>query len=167
MMYQVLSRRFKAKAGDESTALPLPDMALIDGGKGQMNIALAVLKELGVNGVEVRALAKDKAEAFAGKRGVKSKGERVFIPNVKDPILLREGSKPDLLVRRIRDEVHRFAISYHRKLRSKEVASLVEKVPGIGGKKKKALFERFVDLDSMINADITELTPGTGITQEL
>ena len=167
MMYQVLSRRFKAKAGDESTALPLPDMALIDGGKGQMNIALAVLKELGVNGVEVRALAKDKAEAFAGKRGVKSKGERVFIPNVKDPILLREGSKPDLLVRRIRDEVHRFAISYHRKLRSKEVASLIEQVPGIGGKRKKALFERFGDLESMINADMPELMSVPGITEEL
>ena len=166
MMCQVLSRRFRAGEGEEE-ALSKPDMLLIDGGKGQLNIALAVLKELGVEGVEVRAIAKDRDEASAGKRGVRSKGERVFIPNVKDPILLREGSKPDLLVRRIRDEVHRFAISYHRKLRSKEIASLVEKVPGIGGKKKKALFERFGDLDSMINADITELTSVPGITEEL
>lgn len=167
MMYQVLSRRFKADAGIEPAAMPLPDMVLIDGGKGQMNIALAVLKELEVKNVEVRALAKDRDDALAQKRGVKSKGERVFIPNVKDPVLLREGSKPDLLVRRIRDEVHRFAISYHRRLRSKEIASLVEKVPGIGGKKKKALFERFGDLDSMVNADISELTAVPGITEEL
>src|SRR3989337_4537086 len=97
------------------------------------------------------ALAKDSDEPDAVKRGVKAKGGRIFLPNVKDPILLREGSKPDLLLRRIRDEVHRFAISYHRKLRSKEIASLVEKVPGIGGEKKKALFSRVVALDSTLN----------------
>ncbi len=165
MMHQVLSRRFRADAGEEK-ALSKPDMLLIDGGKGQLNIALAVLQELGVEGVEVRALAKDRDEALE-KRGAKSKGERVFIPNVKDPVLLREGSKPDLLVRRIRDEVHRFAISYHRKLRSKEVASLVEKVPGIGGKKKKALFDRFGDLESMVNADVADLMTVPGITEEL
>jgi excinuclease ABC subunit C len=169
MMHQVLSRRFRRAAGpeEESGGLESPDLVLMDGGKGQLNIALQVMAELGVKGVEVRALAKDRDEPDAFKKGVKSKGERVFLPNVKDPIHLREGSRPDLLLRRIRDEVHRFAISYHRKLRSKEMASLIEKVPGIGAKRKKALFDRFGDLEAMVNAGIPELTEVPGITEKL
>ena len=178
MMHQALSRRFsRGEAGESERALSmpgmvppdlvLPDLVLVDGGKGQLNIALEVLKELGVTGVEVRALAKDRDDESLKRKGLKSKGERVFIPNVKEPILLKEGSRPDLLVRRIRDEVHRFAISYHRKLRSKEVASLIDRVPGIGEKKKKALFERFGDLDSMVNAPLSELLSVPGITEKL
>lgn len=166
MMRQVLSRRFaRAREGEEGWEMP--DLVLVDGGKGQLNIALRVMEELGVEGVEARALAKDRDEAAAGRKGAKSRGERVFIPNVKDPVLLREGSKPDLLLRRIRDEVHRFAITFHRKLRSEEMASLVEKVPGIGDKKKKALFERFGDLEAMVNASVEELTAVPGITEKL
>jgi excinuclease ABC subunit C len=168
MMHQVLSRRFaRAEEPEKENGLKAPDLVLMDGGKGQLNIALQVLDELGVKGVEVRALAKDRDEPDAFRRGAKSKGERVFLPNVKDPILLREGSKPDLLLRRIRDEVHRFAISYHRKLRSKEMASLVEKVAGIGAKRKKALFDRFGDLETMVNAEAAELMEVTGITEKL
>ncbi|MBE7415563.1 MAG: excinuclease ABC subunit UvrC [Deltaproteobacteria bacterium] len=164
MMYQVLSRRFLMEGAGKGPGFP--DLVLVDGGKGQLNIAIEALKELGVRGVEVRALAKDRENGPPGK-GVKSKGERIFIPGVKDPILLKEGSKPDLLVRRIRDEVHRSAISYHRKLRSKELGSLLDRVPGIGGKKKKALFERFGDLESILNADLQELTSIPGITERL
>lgn len=165
MMYQVLSRRFlmEEKTGKGPG---LPDLVIVDGGKGQLNIALEALKELGVRGVEVRALAKDREDGPPGK-GIKPKGERVFIPGVKDPVLLKEGSKPDLLLRRIRDEVHRFAISYHRKLRSKEIGSLLDRIPGIGGKKKKALFERFGDLESILNADLKELASVPGITERL
>lgn len=171
MMCQVLSRRYRAKAGEpvedaEAGGLPMPDLVLVDGGKGQLNIAVQVFGELGVSGIDIRALAKDKEDESSRLRG-KSKGERIFLPNVKDPILLKEGSRPDLLLRRIRDEVHRFAISYHRKLRSKEVASLIEKVPGIGGKKKKALFDRFGDLEGIVNADTAELMSVPGITEAL
>ena len=168
MMHQVLSRRFrKTQEPEKENGLQAPDLVLMDGGKGQLNIALQVLDELGVKGVEVRALAKDRDEPDAFKAGAKSKGERVFLPNVKDPIFLREGSKPDLLLRRIRDEVHRFAISYHRKLRSKEMASLIEKVPGIGAKRKKSLFDRFGDLETMVNAGVPELMEVPGITEKL
>lgn len=164
MMYQVLSRRFLMEGAGKGPGFP--DLVLVDGGKGQLNIAIEALKELGVRGVEARALAKDRDNGPPAK-GAKPKGERVFIPGVKDPILLKEGSKPDLLVRRIRDEVHRFAISYHRKLRSKEIGSLLDRVPGIGGKKKKALFERFGDLESILNADLQELMSIPGITERL
>lgn len=172
MMYQVLSRRYK-HAADEKTeqgeekALPLPDLIMVDGGKGQLNIAVEVLHELGITGVDIAALAKDREDDRLLRKGKAPKGERIFRPNVKDPVHLREGSKPDLLLRRIRDEVHRFAISYHRKLRSKEVASLLEKIPGIGDKKRKALFQRFGDLEAMANASTEELMEVQGITEAL
>ncbi len=162
MMEQVLSRRYKKIEGGE--ALPVPGLILVDGGKGQLNIAVKVLEELGLKGVEAAALAKEKPDGFLAK--ARPKGERVYLPNVKDPILLKEGSRPDLLLRRIRDEVHRFAISYHRKLRSK-ISSKLDEIPGIGGKKKKALLERFGDIEAIREADIEELKKIPGITEKL
>ncbi|MDO8426903.1 MAG: excinuclease ABC subunit UvrC, partial [Deltaproteobacteria bacterium] len=162
MMEQVLSRRYKKIEGEE--ALPVPALILVDGGKGQLNIAVKVLEELGLKGVEAAALAKEKPDDFLAK--ARPKGERVYLPNVKDPILLKEGSRPDLLLRRIRDEVHRFAISYHRKLRSK-IRSKLDEIPGIGGKKKKALLERFGDIEAIREADVEELKKIPGITEKL
>ncbi|MBI5469422.1 MAG: excinuclease ABC subunit UvrC [Deltaproteobacteria bacterium] len=169
MMEQVLSRRYgTAEAGERDEALDMPDLILVDGGKGQLNIAVEVLKKLGITGVDVRALAKDKPIEEGGVRLRLSRGERVFQPNVKDPVLLKEGSRPDLLVRRIRDEVHRFAVGYHRKLRSKGMAfSVLDNVPGIGAKKRKALLDRFGDLDGVANAGVEELKEVDGITGAL
>jgi excinuclease ABC subunit C len=181
-MREVLTRRFAGaqtkgagnragKGGADKN--PLPDLLLIDGGKGQLNIALAVLEELGISGLDVAALAKDKpiqgkVPPGARARALKpSKGERVFLPNVKDPVLLREGSKPDLLLRRIRDEVHRSAITYHRRLRSKGVASRLEGIPGIGRKKTQLLLERFGDLEGVRRASAKELAEVPGITGAL
>ncbi len=172
MMHEVLSRRYgKARAEEtvkKKEALPMPDLILVDGGKGQLNIAGRVLDELGIKGVDIAALAKERLEEarFPGAR-VQVKGERVYLPNVKEPILLKEGSKGDLLLRRIRDEVHRFAITYHRKLRGKAVGSLLDNLPGIGEKRKKALFERFGDLTGILSADINELMNVPGITEKL
>lgn len=173
-MYEVLSRRFGGAkmAKEEKTIgkdLGLPDLVLIDGGKGQLNIAMRIMDELGIRDVELASLAKDKPEVLKAHHGARpaGKGERVFRPNVKDPILLKEGSRPDLLLRRIRDEVHRFAITYHRKLRSKDIASVLESIPGIGEKKKRALFERFGDLDAIRKATLEELAGVPGITEKL
>lgn len=169
MMAQLLSRRYRAlDTGEREEAQDKPDLILIDGGKGQLNIALEVLKGLGMTGVDVRALAKDKPADTKTARLRRSKGERVFLPNVKDPIPLKEGSGPDLLVRRIRDEVHRSAISYHRRLRSKGMASSVlDGLPGIGAKKRKALFDRFDDLNGVARAGLVELMEVPGITAGL
>lgn len=170
MMHEVLSRRYYRPEGAQGEggvkpSLPLPDLILIDGGKGQLNIAVEVLKELGIKEVEIAALAKERPGDVFNK--IQAKGERVFLPNVKDPVILKEGSRPDLFLRSIRDEVHRFAISYHRRLRSKELVSVLERVPGIGAKKKKALFERFGDLETIKNAGIDELIKAPGITRDL
>jgi len=172
MMHEVLSRRY-GNAGEgavEARSLPMPDLILMDGGKGQLNIALKVISGFGIKEVDIVALAKERPEEegrLKGRLAVPVKGERVYLPNVKDPILLKEGSKPDLLLRRIRDEVHRFAISYHRKLRGKGLGSLLDNVKGIGEKKRKALFERFGDLEGVLSADISELVKVPGITETL
>ncbi|MEK7773619.1 MAG: excinuclease ABC subunit UvrC, partial [Deltaproteobacteria bacterium] len=172
MMEQVLSRRYgkEARQGAQAAEAGLPDLILMDGGKGQLNIALKVLEALGIKGVETASLAKERGEEEAGPgRIIRAKGERVYRPNVKDPVMLKEGSRPDLLLRRIRDEVHRFAITYHRRLRSKEISSALDTVPGIGGKgkKKQALFERFNDLEGVINASVEDLAKVPGITEKV
>jgi len=165
MMEQVLKRRYAPS--NKGGGLPMPSLILMDGGKGQLNIALKVMASLGITGVELAALAKDRGEDPSPYARVRSKGERVYLPNVKDPVLLKEGSRPDLLLRRIRDEVHRFAIRYHRKLRSKSVGSVIDSIPGVGEKRKKALFERFGDLDSIRAASVEELKEAPGITEKL
>jgi excinuclease ABC subunit C len=160
MMREALSRRFR----DGGRALPPPDLIIVDGGKGQLNIALKALSELGVEGVDMAAIAKD-GPLSALHPALASKGERVYLPNVKDPVLLREGSRPDLLVRRIRDEVHRFAVSFHRRLRAGSVSSLLDDVPGIGAKKRKALLDRFGDLKGVLDAPMDELMKVSGVTE--
>lgn len=173
MMREVLSRRYR-KAGEgekeDKAQPPMPDLILMDGGKGQLNIALKVISEFGIKDVDIVALAKERPDEEGtpmGRHPVPVKGERVYLPNVKDPILLKEGSRPDLLLRRIRDEVHRFAISYHRKLRRKGLGSILDSVKGIGEKKRNALFERFGDLEGILSADISELVKVPGITEKL
>lgn len=162
MIFEALSRRYRDNGGEAG----LPDLILIDGGKGQLNIARKALAGLGVTGVETAAIAKDrdaKRDRFA-RSGRPSKGERVFLPGVKDPVALREGSAEDLLLRRIRDEVHRFAVGYHRRLRSKAMVSVLDAVPGVGPKRRLALFKRFGDMAGVMAATQAELCAVPGVT---
>ncbi len=169
MLFEVLKRRF-------SSSLQRPDMILIDGGKGQLSMAVEVLKELRIDNVEARSIAKERelgpkentaeaSKATGAKQN--SKGERVFIPNVKDPVPLREGYKADNLIISIRDEVHRRAVSYHRKLRKNAIGSTLDRVPGIGAKRRKALFDSFVDIEGIRKAGVKELSSIPGITEEM
>lgn len=171
MMREVLERRYRG--GQD--AVP-PDLILVDGGKGQLNITCRVLTELGIRGVDVAALAKDRPSTTFQHEGACMKklpfrkvalGERVFRPNVKDPVALKENSRPDLLIRRIRDTVHRLAVTYHRRLRSKAVSSVIDAIPGIGIKTKKALFERFGDIEGMINSSVEELGSVAGVSPRI
>ena len=172
MMEELLSRRFSGKvAGDVSD----PDMILIDGGKGQLGIAVVVMEALGIGGIDVASLAKvktlGKAKA-AGDKGKKNYSEigeksveRVFRPGVKDPIVFKEGTAEDLLLRQIRDEVHRFAVTYHRKVRSKSLTSKLDTVKGVGKKKRTLLLDRFHDLNGVLGATAEELMEVPGITR--
>ncbi|MBI5344290.1 MAG: excinuclease ABC subunit UvrC, partial [Deltaproteobacteria bacterium] len=153
MMHEVMSRRFAL-----SGAGALPSLILVDGGKGHLNIALRALSDIGIKGVDAASIAKENRRderPFAKIRALK--GERVYLPNVKDPVLLKDGSGPDLLLRRIRDEAHRFAIAYFRKVKAKaDLSSPLDAVHGLGPKRKKALLERFGDTASIMNAGIED-----------
>lgn len=114
MMREVLARRL-AKAAED----PLPDLLLVDGGKGQLSQAIAILGELGAETVELASLAKARTESNFRDTEVKSSMERIFLPNRKNPVMLGPHTEAYRLLVHVRDEAHRFAITYHRLLRDK------------------------------------------------
>lgn len=155
-MYEVLSRRYKR--GKEEN--DLPDLLIVDGGKGHLNIALKVLNELNIITMDVFALAKEE-----GRHDKGITEEQVFLPNLKDPILLRRNSPILFLLQQIRDEAHRTAISFHRQRRSKQtLQSAVSTIPGIGPVKTKTLLRHFGSLKKLKTASREELQQVKGIT---
>ncbi|MEC7839020.1 MAG: excinuclease ABC subunit UvrC [Chlamydiota bacterium] len=156
-MYEVLSRRYK-RAKEEND---LPDLIVVDGGKGQLNVALRVLEELNIITVNVIGVAKEQGRH---DRGLTS--EQVFLPNVKDPIILRKNSQVLFLLQQIRDEAHRVAITFHRKRRQKKVLkSVLDDIPGIGPNKKKALLKHFGSIKNIKKASLEELEQAPGISK--
>ncbi len=160
MMKEVLSRRFQRALRENQ---PLPDLIILDGGKGQLNIARKVLSELGIEQVAVVSLAKERK--IKSRQGAEKKPERVYLPGIKDPIRIK--SSPALhLLTRIRDEAHRFALSYHRRLRRKfATRSVLLEIPGIGEKKQKALLGHLGSLKKIQEASIEELARVPGISR--
>lgn len=123
MMHETLSRRLKRKDSDWIK----PNLIVVDGGKGQLNRVLLALKELNVTGVDVISIAKGKGEGARAKGLWEGKKEEeIYLPNRKNPVLLRRGSPELLLLQHLRDESHRFAISYHRKLRDDAVLKKIK-----------------------------------------
>jgi excinuclease ABC subunit C len=123
MMKEVLGRRFEAMVDEEGArdgeGNAMPDLVVVDGGKGQLSQAVAILEELQVQGVAVVGLAKARTESDFKSSEVRSSLERIFIPNRKNPIALLPHQPAYKLLVHVRDEAHRFAVSYHRLLRSK------------------------------------------------
>jgi len=164
MMRQVLSRRFTGSGGDD----PLPDLILVDGGPGQLNVLTAVLEELGISGPDAASLAKSRVESGAGLEDVLRSDERVFLPGRKNPVVLRQNSAPLLLLARIRDEAHRFAITYHQKLRGREtLRPSVGAIPGVGEKRWKTLLRHFGSLKKLRQASVEELMEAPGISRKI
>ena len=160
MMKEVLSRRFQRALRENQ---PLPDLIILDGGKGQLNIARKVLSELGIEQVAVVSLAKERE--IKSEQGAEKKPERVYLPGIKDPIRIKS-SPALLLLTRIRDEAHRFALSYHRRLRRKfATRSVLLEIPGIGEKKQKALLRHFGSLKKIQESSIEELSRVPGISR--
>ena len=161
MMAEVLRRRFRrglfemADPGiTQGRFCEFPDLVVVDGGKGQIGVAAAVLKELEIDGIETIGLAKRLEEVF-----------RVGDPK---PIHLDPRAKELLLLRQIRDEAHRFAITYHRRLRGqRSLASRLDLVPGIGPKRKEALMNAFGSLDALARASVEQMTDVPGISKPL
>lgn len=156
-MHEVLTRRYK-RAQEEKN---LPDLLIVDGGKGHLNIALKVMSELNIITVDVIAVAKEQGRHDKGVTA-----EQIFLPNLKDPILLRSTSSVLFLLQRIRDESHRFAITFHRQRRNKEtLKSVVEEIPGIGSKKQKLLLRHFGSAKKLFEATEEELKQVKGISK--
>ena len=166
---EVLRRRFKRLAQDRSAAPArdassqqapddkwgfIPDLVLIDGGKGQLSAALEVLLELGLDDIPLASLAKE--------------NEWLFVPHTPEPIVLPRNSQALYLVQRMRDEAHRFAITYHRDLRSKSsLRSPLDMVTGIGPKRKRMLMRRFGTLQGIKDASVDEIASVPGLTRSL
>ncbi|GAB4305628.1 MAG: excinuclease ABC subunit UvrC [Candidatus Bipolaricaulota bacterium] len=157
MMAEVLRRRLRhglSEIADPTIARgrfsDLPDLILVDGGKGQLGVAERALAEVDLGGIEVAALAK--------------REELVYVPGRPDPIRLPRGSPALRLLQEIRDEAHRFAIEYHRKLREKRaLGSLLDRVPGIGPKRKATLLARFGSVDGLRQATLEDLLSVPGL----
>ncbi len=164
MMQEVLRRRFKraieGRAGGSSKLKEadvwtiLPDLIIIDGGKGQLNAALEVLEEHGL---------KDEVPAV----GLAKKQEEIFLPGRSQPLVLPRDSQGLYLLQRIRDEAHRFALGYHRKLRAKRsLASILEEIPGIGPRRRQALLKHFGSIEAIRQASVEELAAVKGMTRK-
>lgn len=166
MMYEVVKRRYKRIKEER---LAFPNLILIDGGKGQLNAAMRALEELELGGMSIIGLAKSHLREDKTIPGEKREtGERIFLPNQKNPILLKPGSPALFLIQKVRDEAHRFAITYHKKLRSKgQRISALDNIPGIGPSRKKALLKKFGSLKAIQNATLEELQSVPGITGEI
>ena len=146
---EVLTRHY-TKAKEQEA---LPDLCILDGGKGQLNIALQVFKELSIATVDVISVAKEEAKHTKGLTK-----EQIFLPHAPLPIHLPHHSSLLLLLQRIRDEAHRAAIGFHRKARAKKALhSQLDEVPGIGPKKRKALLSYFGSVQKIKEATPEEL----------
>ena len=169
-MNEALTRRFlRWQRADESEAAPspdgkdkdetwrlLPDLLLIDGGRGQLNVAMSVLAEFGLSDrVPLASLAK--------------RIEEIFLPHQPDSILLPRRGEALYLLQRVRDEAHRFAIASHRSQRRKQgMASRLETIPGVGPKRRKVLLRHFENsIDAIKGASVAELSSVNGISKEV
>jgi len=159
MLREVMTRRYR-RLLDEGK--PLPNLVLIDGGKGHLNSGHVVFEALGLlDRVDLACIAK-------GKYRNNLETDEVYLLQKKDPVLFKENSPSRFLMQRIRDEAHRFAISYHRRLRGKEaLSSPLENIPGIGKKRRLLLLKQFGSLENIRNASMEELAALPGITRSL
>jgi excinuclease ABC subunit C len=164
-MQEMLRRRFKrlatAPARSQSEGEDagdswgiVPDLVIIDGGKGHLSAALEVFLELGLDDIPLASLAKE--------------NEWLFVPHTPEPITLPRNSQALYLVQRLRDEAHRFAITYHRSLRSKgSLRSSIDMVTGIGPKRKRMLLRRFGSVQAIKEAPVDEIAAVPGLTRSL
>jgi excinuclease ABC subunit C len=168
-MYEVLTRRFKRAgdaAGEPDEAWALPDLLVIDGGKGQLGMAVAALTDLGVplggeSGLEVIGLAKER-ELDAG-----SAPDRIYRRTVKDSIPLRQNSPELYVLARIRDEAHRFANTFHRDRRSKAtLRSELDAIPGIGATRRQRLLKQFGSVRAVRQASVEDLARAPGMNRK-
>lgn len=157
MMEEVISRRLQRR--DEKD-WDLPDLFLIDGGVGQLNSALGAAGQTGISETpDIVSIAKSRAHGVA---------DRIFIPGRQTPVTFGNNSKEILYLMHIRDEAHRFAVEYHKKLRKRSfIKSAFESIPGVGAKRKKALQKKYGTIDKLKDSSVAEIAALDGFNTKL
>lgn len=159
-MKEVLSRRFQHDEYDD------PDLIVIDGGKGQLNVAVAILKEIGRGELAVVGMAKARTTGEFSDAEVANTDERFFLPGRQNPVVFLHNSEAQQILVGLRDEAHRFAITYHRKLREESsLSSVLDAVTGLGEKRKTALLKAFTDIEKIRLATIEALIEVPGMNR--
>lgn len=150
MMQEVVERRYRRLIQEKGK---LPDLILIDGGKGQLSAAVEILSSLGLTELPIIGLAKQE--------------EEIFLPGKSEPVIIPKNSPALHLLQRIRDEAHRFALSYHRKLRSRRLTyTMLDHIPGVGPIRRQALLQHFGSLGAIKKANIGKLKEVEGISSK-
>lgn len=150
MMAEMLMRRLSRGLQEDPHFLPMPDLILVDGGKGQLSTALEVLRKAGVEHIPVAGLAKQE--------------EEVFVPGRSFPVDMGDHQQGHLLLQRIRDEAHRFAITHHRGLRDAQITrSALEDIPGVGPERRRALLQAFASVQEIAHASVDQLAAVKGM----
>ncbi|MDR1358358.1 MAG: excinuclease ABC subunit UvrC [Coriobacteriales bacterium] len=154
MMAEVIRRRFSARNQENTRFARRPDLIIVDGGKPQLGATLAILRELEVTDVSVAGLAK--------------RDEELFVAWQNEPVILPSGSMGLYLVKQIRDEAHRFAITFHRKLRGRGMtSSVLDSIPGLGPKRRKLLNRAFGSQKALKAASLEDITAVKGIPDDV
>lgn len=150
MMKEVLLRRYQKLVQEEEK---LPDLVVVDGGRGQLNVALDVFDYLNIKTSVI---------------GIAKEFEQIFLPQVSIPLILPPNSSSLHLLQRVRDEAHRFAVNYHKNIRSRDLeSSVLDSIPGVGPKRKVNLLRHFGDLESIKNATLDQILEVRGINRNL
>jgi excinuclease ABC subunit C len=150
MMKEVLLRRYQKLVQEEEK---LPDLVVVDGGRGQLNVALDVFDYLDIKTSVI---------------GIAKEFEQIFLPQVSIPLILPPNSSSLHLLQRVRDEAHRFAVNYHKNIRSRDLeSSVLDSIPGVGPKRKANLLRHFGDLESIKNATLDQILEVRGINRNL
>jgi excinuclease ABC subunit C len=161
-MKEVLERRLKHTEYDD------PDLILVDGGKGQLNVAIEVLKDLGRSEIPVASIAKARTVGEFDDKEVKATQERFFLPNRLNPVTFLSNSEAFRILVSLRDEAHRFAIGYHRKLRENtSLEGELDLVHGLGESRKKKLLEHFGSVDQLRKATAEDIAKLEGFSKKL
>lgn len=159
-MKEVLGRRFAHTEWED------PDLVVVDGGKGQLNMAVEALKEIGRPDIRVVGMAKARTQGEFHDQEVVSTQERFFLPGRQNPVTFPATSEAFQILVGLRDEAHRFAITYHRKLREdRTLASALDEIVGLGEKRKQTLLKNFISIEAIKSADMEALSTLPGMNR--
>jgi len=156
MLQEVLRRRFKRVRSDSQNGswAAIPDLVLIDGGRGQLNAVLEVMREMGADSIPCASIAKE--------------NEAIFLPDTAEPVMLPPQSAALYFLQRVRDEAHRFALGYYHKVHSRGTfASALDSIPGVGVKRKRALLRNFGSVKGIMQASVEDLAATKGMSRSV